>query len=77
MICAVCTCSAELPNVVIISSVGVLQEFRCSNFSTNWSGLFGTKVFFRKNEGNENGGKEDEETVWSEGNEWTLSSGSL
>ena len=35
------------------------------------------RFFVEKNEGNENGGKEDEETVWNEGNEQTLSSGSL
>ena len=40
-------------------------------------GMFGTKVFRRKNEENENGGKEDEEIVWNEGNERTFSSGSL
>ena len=35
------------------------------------------RFFVGKKEGNENGGKEDKETVWNEGNEWTLSSGSL
>ena len=42
-----------------------------------FEGLFGRRVFRRKNEGHENGGKEAEETVWNEGNERTLSSGSL
>jgi len=42
-----------------------------------FEGLFGTKVHRKKNEGNENGGKKDKETVWNEENERTLSSGSL
>ena len=54
----------------------ILHRYRDSA-SHLFQGLFGTKIFRRKNEENENGGKEDEETVWNEGNERTLFSGSL
>jgi hypothetical protein len=53
------------------------KNFGFSGSNLLSEGLFGTKVFRRKNEGNENGGKEDEKTVWNEGNERNLSSRSL